>query len=181
MYKQLRDWMVYGHLNDKYNEFFICLDKILTNEKSATSILANNTLELDKTLLATASSTMADDCLLYNDVEDLFFGARFSSRYSQYCLNSSQLPSFIKLKTANKILFAGELLQLFKSKSLNDIYTTSGGLTGTADNQQQSNETSLFQFTLNLTVNKVQSVTDSNKCNLSRYISYMRGLISLSP
>ena len=40
---------------------------------------------------------------------------RFTSTYSQYTLNSAKLPSYINLKVANRILFTGELLQLFRS------------------------------------------------------------------
>lgn len=167
MYKQLRDWMIYGHLNDKYDEFFISLDKIL-NDTTAT------VESVDKNGTATSKTQDEEGFFMSNEMEDLFLGHRFSSRYSQYCLNCTRLPSFINLKTANKILFAGELLQLFKSKSLNEIYSTSAH---TNETSQIASATSSFHFSLNLSVNKVQHIADSNKCILFIVVNYSGWII----
>ena len=49
-------------------------------------------------------------------------GNRFSSSYSQYTLNSARLPSYLNLKVANKILFTGELLQLFQASHMSEAF-----------------------------------------------------------
>jgi gamma-tubulin complex component 4 len=93
MYKQLRDWMIYGNLNDKYEEFFICHDKDYC--------------------LETESQTTKEDSDL-TEIDNIFSSLRFSSSYSQFKINSFKLPSYISIKIANKILFTGELLQIFQ-------------------------------------------------------------------
>ena len=135
MYKQLRDWMIYGNLNDKYEEFYICYD----NNNSS-----NETTMTDKQ----AHKTQEDDPGLINEIEDIFLTTRFSSSFCLFSLNSSKLPSYINLKIANKILFTGELLQLFQAKYLNEIYTS-----GDAAAQ-------------NTTVSKVQYISESDKCKV---------------
>lgn len=113
MFKQLRDWMVRGCLNDKYEEFFICIDDKKQAEIQQTGIVAQQSM---------IDSIMGEDATAnVNEVEELFFGNnRFTSNYSQYTLNSAKLPSYINLKVANKILFTGELLQLFQTANYQD-------------------------------------------------------------
>lgn len=104
--------------------------------------------------LTDKSKKVQDDetnAFMINEAEDLLLGPRFSSKYSQFSLNSAQLPTYITLKVANKILFTGELLQLFKSKSLNEIYSS-------------GSDNNATQFSQNLSISKVQYVVDSNKC-----------------
>ena len=113
MFKQLRDWMICGHLNDQFEEFYIYLDKNNTTGN------ADSTSQDDDFLML--KSLTGFNLNSINEVEELFIGARFSSNYSQYTLSSTKLPSYINLKCANKILFTGELLQLFQVKFLNDI------------------------------------------------------------
>lgn len=93
MYKQLRDWMIYGNLNDKYEEFYICHDKDFFNESD------NQATKEDYDLI---------------EIDNIFSSLRFSSSYSQFKINTSKLPSYISIKIANKILFTGELLQIFQ-------------------------------------------------------------------
>ncbi len=50
------------------------------------------------------------------------------------------MPSYLNLKCANKILFTGELLQLFQAKYLNEIFF-SGDIETTASNNSDSNIT----------------------------------------
>lgn len=105
MYKQLRDWMIYGILRDKYDEFFICPKSTMakTNNDEIKQVRnQDNELGIDGFTLAQLS-----------EVEDMITGAQFSSFYSEYTLNSMMFPSYLTLKTANKILFTGEALQLF--------------------------------------------------------------------
>ena len=108
MYKQLRDWTINGVLNDKYDEFYICVDKNF-----------DGNLESEKELV--------DEETLYSLKDFNTFEDRFSSSYSQYCLNSQRVPSYLNLKTANKILFTGELLQLFQAKYLNELNSKGDG------------------------------------------------------
>ncbi|RNA08423.1 Gamma-tubulin complex component 4 [Brachionus plicatilis] len=109
LFKQLRDWLIFGNLNDKYAEFFIYLDrKNLESAETSSDKNSQNTFDCASTL---------------NEAEEMILGNKFSSKFSQFSLNSAQLPSYISLKIANKILFTGELLQLFKSKSSDEIYS----------------------------------------------------------
>jgi hypothetical protein len=136
MYKDLRDWMIYGNLTDKYEEFYICYD---INKTIASNTTKTNT-DLEE-----------DAGIVTNELDDLFIGTRFSSNYSQFVMMSSRLPSFINLKIANHILFTGELLQLFQAKFLNEIYS-SGGI-----------DSLNFQLAQNLSLNKVQYVSEFDK------------------
>ncbi len=94
MYKQLRDWMIFGNLNDKYEEFYICHDK---------EFFSDNYSQTEK----------GEDTELI-EIDKIFSSLRISSSYSQFKINSSKLPSYISIKIANKILFTGELLQIFQ-------------------------------------------------------------------
>ena len=127
MYKQLRDWMIYGNLNDKYEEFFICHDKELTSE-------VENQAYKDESDLT--------------EIDEIFSNLRFSSSYSQFKLNSSKLPSFINLKIANKILFTGELLQIFQIKCL------TGNISSINGNDAQT-----------MAPNKLQYLPEFDRCN----------------
>ena len=89
MFKQLRDWMICGHLNDKYEEFFIYLDKNLTTGN------ADATSQDDDFLML--KSLTGFNLNSINEVEELFIGVRFSSNYSQYTLSSPKLPSYMNL------------------------------------------------------------------------------------
>jgi len=66
MFKQLRDWMVCGRLNDHYGEFFIGLDERRKDEQATMidSIMPGVTGELP----AAAKENTA------NEAEDLLFG-----------------------------------------------------------------------------------------------------------
>lgn len=70
MYKQLRDWMVCGHLNDKFEEFFISIDK-----KQAESQLANKMAQ--QTMMDSIMADGANPCM--NELEELFSGQNFFS------------------------------------------------------------------------------------------------------
>lgn len=113
MFKQLRDWMVCGIMNDNYEEFFICIDERKQGELERAGKIEKQSM---------VDSIMGEDPSSFNvdqEFEDLFLGMnRFTSSYSQYTLNSTKLPAYINLKVANKILFTGELLQLFQDKDI---------------------------------------------------------------
>ena len=139
MYKQLRDWMIYGILSDKYQEFFIDL-----NDKNE-----DTTTELEKT-----AKTQDDELGIggftvsqLNEIEELLIGGRLISNYSMHKLNSIMFPSYLNLKTANKILFTGEALQLFKPKFVNEKESK---INQSIDEQVQK------KFHIHM---------DSNKCN----------------
>lgn len=153
MFKQLRDWMICGVLNDKYDEFYIYLDKNHTNPDSTiqTTNQDDNLLMLDGTLAGFNLNNI-------NEVEELFIGVRFNSSYSQYTLSSPRLPSYLNLKCANKILFTGELLQLFQAKFLNEINNDD-----TLDSTNQTNRTqfiSEFDKSLNTEFNIMNEKLD---------------------
>ena len=138
MYKQMRNWMIYGNLEDKYEEFFVCYDNLANSDSQKEA----------------ASRDEDNDLLFSNETDELFIGSRFSSKHSQFALNSARLPSYINIKIANKILFAGELLQLFKSQSLDEIYSST---------TIQGNP-NISQLSQNLSFVKLQNVVHSDKC-----------------
>jgi hypothetical protein len=148
MYKNLRDWMIYGTLNDKYDEFYICYD---ANKNENTINNNNNNNTNNSTTNNTTSNDDEDAGIVANELDEFFLGTRFSSNYSQFTLMSSRLPSFINLKIANHILFTGELLQLFQAKFLNEIYSAGG------------TDSINFQLAQNLSINKVQYVSEIDK------------------
>ncbi len=141
LYKQMREWMIYGNLDDKYDEFFICYDALSSQDAGE-----------DKTVALEEA-----EGFLTNEMEDLFIGFKFSSKQSQFTLNSARLPSYINLNIAKKIQFTGELLQLFKSKTLNEIYLPSAN----------GNDPNVSQLSQNLSFIKLQSVVESDKCHLT--------------
>ncbi len=106
MFKQLRDWLIYGMLNDKYTEFFICL-----NDKKEVQAKNEENDECGVGLGFTVDELTEIGELLANDNRSC--SCSRSSR-SAYMLNAKMFPSYLNLKTANKILFAGESLQMFK-------------------------------------------------------------------
>jgi hypothetical protein len=107
MYKQLRDWMIYGILSDKYSEFYISLNENITDSVELEKKVRNQDDEL-----GIGGFTVSQ----LNEIEDLLIGGKFNSNYSLHKLNSTMLPSYLNFKTAGKILFTGEALQLFKPK-----------------------------------------------------------------
>jgi gamma-tubulin complex component 4 len=144
LYKQMREWTIYGNLDDKYDEFFICHDATANQEMNYE----------DK------SSEKRDEEVegfLTNEIEDLFIGSKFSSKHSQFTLNSARLPSYVNLNIAKKIQFTGELLQLFKSRTLNEIYLPSAN----------GNDPNVSQLSQNLSFIKLQNVVESDKCKFS--------------
>lgn len=146
MFKQLREWMLYGNLSDEHDEFFVCRSSSSSSAAAAVSVLQ-------------APTAAADNG---GDLDEIFSvsSSRFSSSFTHYSLNPAQLPGFIGIKTANKIIFTGELLQLFKSKSLDEIYTNYTGVT-----ENDASMSNYFQYSMNFSINRVQHITDSNKCN----------------
>ena len=146
LYKQMREWMIYGNLDDKYEEFFICNDLAAASEAETASERQQRDEEMDGAGFMT------------NEVEELFIGSEFSSKQSQFTLNSTRLPSYINLNIAKKIQFTGELLQLFKSRTLNEIYA-----------MHSSNDPNISQLSQNLSFLKVQSVVESDKCKSGRF------------
>jgi hypothetical protein len=150
MFKQLREWMLYGNLSDEHDEFFVCLSS--SSSSSAAAAVSGR-----------QAPTAADKGGAGGgDLDEIFSvsSSRFSSSFTHYSLNPVQLPGFIGIKTANKIIFTGELLQLFKSKSLDDIYTNYTGVT-----ENDASMSNYFQYSMNFSINRVQHITDSNKCN----------------
>ena len=120
MFKQLRDWMICGNLNDKYEEFYICVDKKMLAAHHQHQHLHDMTSwvgdEQEQTYTQEESgvaggepgSSMTKDTGAQNlnsltEIEQLFIGEqRFMSGYSQYML-SAKLPSYLNLKVANKV------------------------------------------------------------------------------
>lgn len=123
MYKQLRDWMMYGILSDKYAEFYVCL-----NDKITDSVEIEKTVRNQDDELGIGGFTVSQ----LEEVEDLLTGGHINSNYSLHKLNSSMFPAYLNLKTANKILFTGEALQLFKPKFVKD---TESKINHTVDEQ----------------------------------------------
>lgn len=70
MFKQLRDWMVCGTLNDKYEEFFICID----DKKAAELQIAAGQLPPNQTMVDSIMGEIDSGGTSVNDVEELFFG-----------------------------------------------------------------------------------------------------------
>lgn len=138
MYKQLRDWMIYGNLDDKYGEFFIALEASNDSSKqSSQDERVKKEEEVEKFHL--------------NEIEEALMGAsKFSSKQTQFALSTHRLPSYVSLKIANMILFTGELLQLFKLKTLEEIYASSA-----------PTDVNLSQ---NLSMVKLQNATATDKC-----------------
>jgi hypothetical protein len=97
-YKQLRDWMIFGLLHDKYSEFIICL-KESTTEPPKNDITSQDT----------STQTVLDQLTSNHQNENSYF--------SQYTLNAAMYPVFLDQKVADKILFIGEALQLFQLKT----------------------------------------------------------------
>lgn len=153
MYKQLRDWMICGHLNDKYDEFYIYIDKNHNTNDQTTQ--ASNAQ--DDELLMLGGSLAGFNLNNINEVEELFIGIRFNSSYSQYTLSSTKMPSYLNLKCANKILFTGELLQLFQAKFLNEISNSDDTTMVTL------NKSSILDSTT--ANNKTQFISEFDKCN----------------
>jgi hypothetical protein len=135
----MREWMIYGNLDDKYEEFFIGNDTA--------------TAETEKQQQQQARGD--EEGFLVNEIEELFIGSKFSSKQSQFTLNSARLPAYINLNTAKKIQFTGELLQLFKSRTLSEIYAQSAS----------ASDPNISQLSQNLSFVKVQNVVESDKCN----------------
>ena len=164
--------MIYGNLNDKYDEFFIFYDQSSggagtgINQTALQSTKVEYDNEFDETATAntiamtTIGATASQMPTLINDFERFSIGSRFSSSYSKFNLNSRNLPLFINLKVANKILFAGELLQLFQAKYLNEIHSDGGiGVAGNTTNNEST-------INMIMSLDKVQYVSDLDKCNI---------------
>jgi gamma-tubulin complex component 4 len=131
MYNQMRNWMIFGILTDKYDEFFIFHDKKEDSPQKVTKKVAFSQQQ--------DNDEDEDD---FNDTGDEFNAdtQKFSSKYSQYSLNGAMLPSFIQLKIANRILFTGEMLQLFQHKFNDNIFNNNNdkSLTATASKSSTS-------------------------------------------
>lgn len=161
MYKQLREWMLYGNLNDKHGEFFISIK----DSSSSTSSTSSSTLSLATTTVATGTGCAGGGGGFSSGfdeesdfVDDVFSSAsdRFaSSSFTQYTINS-QLPSFISTKTASNILFNGDLLQLFKSTSL--IGNSSDGI-----DDETVGQFSMLSI-MNISMNRAQTIQSGGKC-----------------
>lgn len=66
MYKQLRDWMVCGCLNDKYEEFFICIDEKKQTELQLAGMISQQTM---------IDSIMGEDTRAeVNEAEEMLLG-----------------------------------------------------------------------------------------------------------
>lgn len=144
MFKQLRDWMICGTLNDRYDEFYIIIDKNITNAAESTSNYDEDLASLSGTLASFSLNNLSEHLLLAN---------KFSSNYSQYKLSSTRLPSYLNMKCANKILFTGELLQLFQAKFLNEI----------------NNDETFSSLDSTYNLNKTQFVSEFDKCRIYTY------------
>ena len=88
MYKQLHDWMVCGHLNDKYEEFFISID----DKKQVETQLANQLAQQSM-----MDSIMAEDARPnLNELEEIFSGLNI------FC-QIYRILSFIMIPLINSI------------------------------------------------------------------------------
>ncbi|XP_076637844.1 gamma-tubulin complex component 4 isoform X2 [Colletes latitarsis] len=85
-YKQMTSWLLYGHLEDMYNEFFIKK----TSEEQTSLILADNK----------------------NNVVEAM-NAKFNSDMWDYNVQVDMLPSYIRPSLATKILTIGQTIIMF--------------------------------------------------------------------
>jgi hypothetical protein len=158
MFKQLRDWLIYGTLNDKHAEFFICPS------------------DPSKSAQPNAEETLSEMGEYSEQAEpsDLFLQHQSRPSHSQYMLNAAMIPSYLNLKTANKILFAGESLQLFKPKVAGDL--------GLHDENKLNRGTPCVDQTLRIPSDhfRIQVLADEINVMLERLHGFSRDLLDLS-
>jgi len=96
MYKQLRDWLIYGILSDKYSEFYI----FNLNTKISDSVELETTVRNQDDELGIGGFTVSQ----LNEVEELISGGKFCSKYSLHDVDSTMVPKYLTIPTAKKIL-----------------------------------------------------------------------------
>ncbi len=95
LYKQILAWILQGNLQDPYDEFFI----------------SPEATERDDSTAAESTSTSSQLLTLADDRSH----AQFRSRTRRFRLRADRVPRHVSIKTAEKILFIGESVQLFEA------------------------------------------------------------------
>ncbi|XP_071512023.1 gamma-tubulin complex component 4-like [Diadema antillarum] len=104
MYRQVTAWLLHGMLLDRHQEFFI------HKAMEPVQLLAPSLEEED---LGVGGVTSKE----FQEVVQLSEGGRpLEMDHSCFAINPDMLPSYIPSRTAEKILFVGESVQMFESK-----------------------------------------------------------------
>ncbi|KAJ8029377.1 Gamma-tubulin complex component 4 [Holothuria leucospilota] len=105
MFDQLTTWLLHGLLLDEYGEFFIHETKDTQREETDTGD------DDDDLGIGGITGRQMRNALFEQQVTD-----RTEVAHDCFAINAPMLPSYIPLRIAEKILFAGESVQMFESK-----------------------------------------------------------------
>lgn len=119
MYKQLSAWVLYGILIDKHNEFFI-------KEITATD---DRTVNKTDDGVTSSSSDLGIPGITGRQLAEILEGEAKKQTPAQwkFRINAEMLPSYIPTRVADKVLFIGESVGMFKGskKTKNSVYRSS--------------------------------------------------------
>lgn len=106
LYKQLCSWLLYGCLNDPYQEFFV---QVNSEDSGNVSTLPPQEEEDDELPILGVTGRQLQKILSLNTSE-------ISSNLHRFALRADLLPCYIPVRVANKILFVGESVQMFENE-----------------------------------------------------------------
>ncbi|XP_061164050.1 gamma-tubulin complex component 4-like isoform X1 [Saccostrea echinata] len=107
LYKQLCSWLLYGCLNDPYQEFFVQLNT--EDSEGISSVNMQEEEENDELPIMGVTGRQLQKILSLNTTE-------ISSSLHRFALRAELLPCYIPVRVANKILFVGESVQMFENE-----------------------------------------------------------------
>ncbi|XP_062595152.1 gamma-tubulin complex component 4-like isoform X1 [Saccostrea cucullata] len=107
LYKQLCSWLLYGCLNDPYQEFFVQLNT--EDWEGVSSVVTQEEEESDELPIMGVTGRQLQKILSLNTSE-------VSSSLHRFALRAELLPCYIPVRVANKILFVGESVQMFENE-----------------------------------------------------------------